>query len=199
MTVVGTKAQMVRFSFPVLFEPKASELSPDQKKFSVQILIPKSSTAVVETVRAAIKQAIAYGIRKGKFNEAATKNPEFKMCLRDGDQAAEEDSEGKKDYLKGHWFFNASSGEQNPPAVVDRFCKPIINRDDFYPGCWGFADVTFGAFQHGKKGVAAWLNSVMKKEDGERLDGRVAPEDAYADLADKEAETGAEREDDALV
>jgi hypothetical protein len=184
--ILGTKATPVRFSFVQVWEPKAME-DNQPPKFSVQVIIPKSCTEMVEQVRAAITKATGLGIKKGLFNKAMTLNKDFRQPLRDGDQEAAEAEDGKRDYLKGCFFFNASAPMDRPPAVVDRFAKPIIRRDDFYSGCFGIIDVNFFPFKFGKGGVAAGLNSIMKREDGERLDGRIPPEEAFANVADDEA------------
>lgn len=186
--ILGTKERLMRFSFCNVWEAKS--VLGSEPKFSVQVMIPKGDTKTVEQVKSAIKDAIKTGVSKGMFNEAITKNPAFRTCLRDGDvEAAEADN---KAYLKGHFFFNASCAENNPPQVVDRFAKPIMNRNEFYSGCYGCVDVNFFPFKFGKGGVAAGLNSIMKREDGEHFDGRVDAETAFAKVTDNDEEAGAE-------
>ncbi len=185
--ILGTKATPVRFSFVQVWEPKAVE-DNQPPKFSVQVIIPKSCTDMVEQVKAAIVKATNAGVQKGLFNKITTQNKDFRQPLRDGDQEAAEAEDGKRDYLKGAFFFNASAPMDRPPAIVDRFARPIIRRDDFYSGCYGIIDVNFYPFKFGKGGVAAGLNSIMKREDGERLDGRIPPEEAFASVIDSEAD-----------
>ena len=188
--ILGTKEQLVRFSFCKVFE--AASVLGSEPKFSTQVMIPKTYTKQVEAIKKAIKDAIALGVSKGMFTKAITSNPAFRTALRDGDQEAAEHADGSKDYLKGHYFFNASCKEDSPPAVVDRFAKPIMNRNEFYSGCYGCIDVNFYPFKFGKGGVAAGLNSVMKREDGEHLDGRVDAETAFAQVVDDESESASD-------
>ena len=93
---------------------------------------------------------------------------------------------GPQDYLKGSMFFNASCSEDRPPAVVDRFGKPILRADEVYSGCYALVSVNFYPFKHGKGGIGAGLNHVMKRDEGERLDGRESADSAFKDLVDKE-------------
>lgn len=185
--IVGNKENPVRFSFVNVWETKSIQGSAP--KYSVQVVIPKTSTTVVESVQKAINAAIADGIKAGKFSKAVTDNPAFRRCLRDGDQEAKEKEDGSRDYLKGHFFFSAVAAEDRQPAIVDQKLQPIMRRDDFYSGCYGIADVNFYPFDHGKGGVAACLNSIMKRADGERLDGRMSPDQAFAKFADEDGES----------
>ena len=185
--IVGSKENPVRFSYVQVWEPRAME-EGQEPKYSVQVIIPKSNTALIDQIKKAIDAAKQRGIAKGLYNKAVTENVAFRTPLRDGDQEAAETDDGTRDYLKGTVFFNASSAQDRQPAIVDRFCKPIMRRDDFYSGCYGVADINFYPFKFGKGGVAAGLNSIMKRDDGERLDGRMAAEQAFAGEADVEGE-----------
>ena len=189
--IVGSKENPVRFSFVQVWEPKAKDANSDPK-YSVQVCIPKTNTALVTAVKAAIEKAKQDGIGKGLFNKAQAENTAFRMPLRDGDQEAAEKDDGSRDYLKGCVFFNASSVADRQPGVVDRFAKPIMRQDDFYSGCYGIADINFYPYKFGKGGVAAGLNSVMKREDGERLDGRQSAEQAFAAFVEEEGAEGGE-------
>ena len=188
---VGTKDRPVRFSFVQVWEPKAMD-EGSAPKYGIQVIIPKSDTQTIAAVEKAIAAAKSDGIKKGMWTEAATKNPAFKGCLRDGDQEAAERGDGSRDYLKGCMFFNANAAADRQPAVVDRFLKPIMRRDDFYSGCYGIAEVNFYPFKFGKGGIGAGLNSIMKREDGERLDGRMSPDQAFAADADEEGTEASE-------
>lgn len=181
---VGNKENLVRFSFVSVFEPKSVDGS--EPKYSVQVLIPKKHDSIIKAVEQAIADAVKIGVEKKLFGPKASAHDQFRWCLRDGDKEAEASDDGSKDYLKGHVFFNASCQEKNPPTVVDRYLKPIFNREEFYSGCWGVINCNFFPFKHGKGGVACGLNSIMKREEGERLDNRVTAEQAFADLVDKD-------------
>lgn len=184
--ILGTKDRLMRFSFANVFEAKP--VLGSEPKYSIQVMIPKTDTKTVEQIKAAIKSAMDLGISKSFFTAGSTKARDFKACLRDGDAEAEAEEGDSKAYLKGHYFFNASCNENNPPAVVDRFAKPIMSQSDFYSGCYGCIDVNFFPYKFGKGGIGAGLNSVMKREDGERLDGRLDAETAFAQVVDDEAD-----------
>ena len=100
----------------------------------------------------------------------------FKTPLRDGDEEKEDDAA-----YRGMMFFNASSLRK--PAIVDANLDPIMDKDEFYSGCWGRASVNFYFFDvSGNKGVAAGLNNLQKLEDDERLGGSSSsPEDDFGD------------------
>ena len=182
--IVGNLDNLVRFSFVQVWEPKAMEEGGDPK-YSVQVIIPKTATTVIEAVKASIEKAKQVGITKGLYNKATTDNAAFRTPLRDGDQEAAEKDDGSRDYLKGCIFFNASSSADRQPAIVDRRNAPVMRRDDFYAGCYGIADINFYPFKYGKGGVAAGLNSIMKREDGERLDGRMTTDQAFGQFVDE--------------
>lgn len=185
--VVGSKEKPARLSFVHLMEPTPS-MSGDRNIYSVQVVVPKDDKAGIAAIKAEIDKAITDGIGKKMFNKATSLNPEFRRCFRDGDQKAAEVDDGSQDYLKNCMFFNASCSETRPPAVVNRFGKPIVRADEVYSGCYGLVSVNFYPFKHGKGGIAAGLNHVMVREDGERLDGRETADKAFAGLADSEEE-----------
>ena len=184
MAVIGTKEHPVRFSYVSVWEPRA--MNPgDAPKYGVQVLIPKEYKDVVENVNKLIQNAIKAGISKGTIKEAMVSQSSFKKCLRDGDEEAAM-ADGGKDYLKGHWFFNANAAADRQPEVVDKHAKPILRKDDFYSGCYGVVDIGFFTYKNHGMGVAAGLNSIMKREDGDRLAGVRPSSDAFASVADEE-------------
>lgn len=163
----------VRFSYAHVFEPKAME-EGGKAKYSVCLLIPKTDTKTVAKVKAAIKAAFEDG--KAKFGGKLPKS--WKNPLRDGDEEREDSPE-----YEGMYFINANS--TNKPYVVDEALEPIMEREDFYSGCWGNGSVNFYAFSvSGNKGVACGLNGVRKTQDDERLSGGGAS--AESDFADFE-------------
>jgi len=83
--------------------------------------------------------------------------------LRDGDDKDDE-------VYEGHMYVNAKSVTK--PSVVDADCQAILDKEEFYSGCYGRASITFYAYNtSGNKGVACGLNHVQKLEEGERLGG----------------------------
>lgn len=164
----------VRFSYANVWEPKAIDEGQDPK-YSVSILVPKSDKATIKKIEAAIEAAIETGKSKladksGKVNKATLKTP-----LRDGDEERPDD-----EAYAGMMFFNASS--KNKPGIVDAQTNPILDKAEFYSGCYGRASVNFYAFNtSGNKGIAAGLGNLQKLADGERLGGASSPEEDFGD------------------
>ena len=63
-------------------------------------------------------------------------------------------------------FVNANS--DNRPGIVDINLNPIIEREDFYSGCYGRASINFYV-----------LNNLQKLADGERLSGGSSAEEDF--------------------
>lgn len=160
---------LVRFSYAHVFEPKAIQQNQDPK-YSVSLIIPKSDKDTVAKIKAAIEAAKVEGTAKfgGKIP------PTLKLPLRDGDEERPDDEAYRNAY-----FVNANAGANNRPQVVDRDLNPILDKEEFYSGCYGRASINFYAFNtNGNKGVACGLNNVQKLKDGDKLgSGSTAAED----------------------
>ena len=156
----------VRFSFVHVFEP--AETLNGSLKYSASILIPKSDKDTVARFNKAFeetKQANA-----AFFGGSIPKV--LKGGLRDGDTE-------KDDPIYAGHYFNANSNEK--PGVVDQDVNPIIDKDEFYSGCYGRASITMYPYDaSGSKGIAFGLNNVQKLEDGEKFGGATS---AAADFA----------------
>jgi hypothetical protein len=60
---------------------------------------------------------------------------------------------------------------------------PITDEDEFYSGCYGYASVSFFAYDNGvSKGVTCGLNALLKSRDGERFGGGSSAEADFADI-----------------
>lgn len=181
-----------RFSFVNVFEPKA-DLS-GRMKYSAQLIIPKEGQIlgqdaknVVDKIHQAVMDAADKAVAKGKLTKQQITSSKFKKPLRDGDEAYEDNPE-QNGAVKDCWYLNASN--TTPPGVVDRQAKPIMDKEEFYSGCYGYADIQFFGFnQAGNIGVGVSLQNVMKKKDGDRLDGRQSAEDAFANVKDSDDDT----------
>jgi hypothetical protein len=171
MAAKSTKTKFVtgkvRFSFVHVFEP--AETLNGSLKYSASILIPKSDKDTVARFNKAFeetKQANA-----AFFGGSIPKV--LKGGLRDGD------TEKDDPIYAGHYFFNANSNEK--PGIVDQDVNPIIDKDEFYSGCYGRASITMYPYDaSGSKGIAFGLNNVQKLEDGEKFGGATS---AAADFA----------------
>lgn len=161
----------VRFSYCKVWEPSGpTDLDPG--KYSVSILIPKTDTKTLAAIQRAIEEAKAEGAVKfqGKTNG-------LRMPLRDGDVERPDD-----DAYKGMYFMNAKSKTQ--PGIVGPNKLPIIDQTEFYSGCWGYAAVSFYAYNsNGSKGIAVGLQHLMKTRDDESFQGGMSIDEAFADVA----------------
>lgn len=185
ITKVKTKNK-VRFSFCNVFTPKAMPgEDPETAKYSVQILIPKSDTVVVEQFNKAIEAAKQLGVTSkwgGKLPGG------LKAGLRDGDAEFPNDPN-----YKNMWFINANNKQR--PGIVsemrDEFGKRLVIGDpvDFYSGCWGWVSVNFFPFKNKSNGVACSLNNIMKAESAPlgqisgRLGGGASADEDFDEFA----------------
>lgn len=167
---------LVRFSYAYVFEPRASEEN-STPKYSVSLIIPKSDVKTVNAIKAAVAAATEEG-KHSKFGGKIPAGPTFKLPLRDGDV----EREGDPAYANSY-FLNSSS--KNQPQLVDKNLKPIMDRNEFYSGCYGRASLNFYPFNtNGNKGIAAGLNNLQKMKDGDPLGGFSRAEDDFEVMAE---------------
>lgn len=174
--VITTK---VRFSYAHVFEPYG--MDGQEKKYSVSLVIPKSDKALVDKIKKAIKAATDIG-KDSKFGGKIPAN--LKTPLRDGDEERDDD-----EVYKGAYFINATS--KSKPGIVDKDLNPIMDKEDFYSGCYGRASLNFYPFNtSGSKGIACGLNNLQKLADGDVLSGRSRAEDDFKDEEDDDEDFG---------
>lgn len=160
----------VRFCYANVFEPTAMN-DGDTPKYNVCILIPKSDTKTIDKIKKAIEAAKQAG--KAKLADKSGKIPSIiKLPLRDGDEERSDD-----EAFEGMYFINANSTRR--PSLVDKELNPIMDKEEFYSGCYGRASINFYAFNVQSKGIAAGLNNLQKLEDGERLAGGSSAEEDF--------------------
>lgn len=160
----------VRFCYANVFEP-VSMKDGDTPKYIISILIPKSDKKTLDKIKKAIEAAKQAG--KAKIADKNGKIPStLKIPLRDGDEERSDDPAYADCY-----FVNASSTRK--PSIVDANLDQIINKEEFYSGCYGRASINFYAFNVQSKGIAAGLNNLQKLEDGECLEGGSSAEDDF--------------------
>ena len=164
----------VRFCYAHVFEPSVMEGSTTEK-YSVSIVIDKDDKYTLGEIDRAVKNALRLGEGKLKGKTGKIYESAIKMPLRNGDEQRPDD-----DAYAGKMFVTANS--TNRPGVVDANLNKIIDKDEFYSGCYGRASLTFYAYDfQGTKGIAVGLNNVQKLEDGERLSGGSSPESDFGD------------------
>ena len=161
-----------RWSYANVWEAKS--INGGTPKFSVSLIIPKTDTATVQKIKAAIQAAYEEGTAKLKGNGksvpalSAIKNP-----LRDGDIERPDD-----EAYAGCYFVNANS--TTAPGIVDADRNPILTRSEVYSGVYGRASINFYAFNsNGNRGIACGLNNLQKIRDGEPLGGKSSAESDF--------------------
>ena len=162
-----------RWSYANVWDAKS--INGGAPKYSVSLIIPKSDTATLEKIKAAIQAAYEEGESKlkgnGKFVPAldAIKTP-----LRDGDK----ERPGDEAYANSY-FINANSS--TAPGIVDADRQPILERSEVYSGVYGRASISLYAFNsNGNRGIACGLNNLQKIRDGEPLGGKASAESDFA-------------------
>ena len=162
-----------RWSYANVWEAKS--INGGAPKFSVSLIVPKSDTATVTKIHAAIEAAYKEGESKLKGNgRTVPALSVIKTPLRDGDIERPDDPAYANAY-----FINANSA--TAPGIVDAACNPIMNRSEVYSGVYGRASISFYAFNaNGNKGIACGLNNLQKISDGEPLGGKASAESDFA-------------------
>lgn len=164
----------VRFSYVNIFKSRSFQAGQDAK-FSICLLIPKENKAMVKKIREAIDDAVEEGIAS-KWGGKRPKN--LRLPLRDGD---EERAEEAPEY-EGMFFMNANSTTK--PGIIDKDRNDILDPDEVYSGCWGWASVNFFPYDsNGNRGIGCGLNNIMKTKEGQRLGAeRASAEDDFQNV-----------------
>lgn len=167
-----------RWSYANVWEPKS--INGGTPKYSVSLIIPKSDTATIKKIEAAIEAAYKEGEAKLKGNgRSVSALSVLKTPLRDGDAERPDDEAYANAY-----FVNANSA--TAPGIVDADRQEIIDRSEVYSGVYGRASINFYAFNsNGNKGIACGLNNLQKIRDGEPLGGKSRAEDDFAGEEDE--------------
>jgi hypothetical protein len=163
-----------RFSFLHCWEPDS--VNGSEPKYSVSAIIPKSDTATVNAIKAAIEVAKKESVSKwgGKIP------PNLKLPLRDGDIDRPDD-----EAYAGCYFLNANS--RQAPQVVDSRVESILDQNEVFSGCYGKISVTFYGYNtNGNRGIAAGLGNIQKLRDGESLGGRAKASEEFDSVQDED-------------
>ena len=165
---------IVRLSYANIWQAKS--INGGAPKFSTSVLIPKSDTATVQKIKAAIQAAYDEGESKLKGNGKSVPTlATLKTPLRDGDVERPDD-----EAYAGHWFINANSN--TAPGVVDINRQPIMDTSEIYSGVYARVSLSLYAFNsNGNRGIACGLQNIQKIRDGESLGGKANAEDDFND------------------
>ena len=167
----------VRFSYLNVFTPKAPQ-GGGEPKFSVTLLIPKSDTATMQKIQAAMAAARESFCAKNGTNALPAK-PAHTIHDGDGQRASGEDFPPE---CKGCYVITVNSKADRKPGVFDAFGNDITDPAEIKSGDYGRAHINFYGYNTaGKKGISAGLLAVKKLADGEPLGGAVASASAFDD------------------
>ncbi len=161
-----------RWSYANVWDPKS--INGGAPKYSVSLIIPKSDTATINKINAAIQAAYEEGQSKLKgSSKSVPALSTLKTPLRDGDAERPDDP-----MYANAYFINANSS--TAPGIVDADRQQIIDRSEVYSGVYGRASINLYAFNsNGNKGIACGLNNLQKIRDGEPLGGKSRAEDDF--------------------
>jgi len=161
-----------RWSYANVWQPKS--INGGAEKYSVSLIIPKSDTATINKIKAAIQAAYEEGESKLKGNgKSVPPLAAIKTPLRDGDVERPDDP-----VYAGCYFINANSA--TAPGIVDADRQQILDRSEVYSGVYGRASINLYAFNsNGNKGIACGLNNLQKIRDGEPLGAKSRAEDDF--------------------
>lgn len=201
----------------MLLDPRRENEVKDYK-FSVNIILPKDAKVpgtnelVSDRLETAVFAAIDYAASDRSKTQLPTKYvPTMKRLwkdsgamlsetrnilrtvVRDGDN--DDRAEGK-DYLKGAYNFTADQRAlrgnklSGVPVYAPGAGKPVeLDPNDVHSGDYGFVCITPYVYEYQKSyGIKFFLESVLKTEDGDRLDGTVTAEAAFGDVLEAYAE-----------
>lgn len=165
----------VRFSYVSIFEPKPQG-DGGELKYSITLLIPKSDTATLNKIKAAMAEAREAFCKK---NGASALPIKPITPLHDGDGVKPSTGEPYGEECKGCYVMSLSSKQK--PVIVDAFRNEITDPNEVYSGCYGRAAVNFFGYSNKKKGIGAGLQSIQKLHDGEPLGGARGSADDFDD------------------
>ncbi len=159
----------VRLSFVNVFEK--AQFNNNEPQYSLRALIPKENKALVEKIQADINRAKEEG--KSKL-WGGTMPEDLSVTIHDGDKSGRPEEEG-------HWCLNSNNKNRQPGVIVGED-RHKGSPEELKSGDYGFINVTFKAYDYGKKGIGTYLNSVWKTKDGESLAGASTPEEDFKDI-----------------
>lgn len=170
----------VRFMYNFVFEPRMNKMNGKEEYF-VRVLVPKDNIEAIKAIKDAIHDVATD--KWGAKADAMLKT--MRVPLMDGDV-----NKAGDEVYKGMYYFNAKTTTK--PSVVDLTCNPIMNKEDFYSGCWGAFNGQVWAYDNAYgKGISISLGNLMKMEDDEHIGGSgISAREAFAAFVPKQADNG---------
>jgi hypothetical protein len=194
LTMIVTKSP-VQISFVNLFEAKKKKIKgagnmlveTGDPVYTVELRIPKSDTATVAQITAAIDAAkeearIARWSGKIPYIEARVSG------LRDGDV----EKAGKPEYA-GMYFISCSN--KNRPGLLSYECDafgkrvPITDPVDLFSGQWAYVNISFYGYNNVGQGITTTIHNLLKFKGAPtgfsdaKLSGGPSAEEAFKDFA----------------
>lgn len=190
----------------------------DDYKFSVNVILPKDAKVpgtnelVIDRLEKSVMDAIDYAASDRSKTKLPTKyvptlkklwkdsgamltetQNVLKTVVRDGDTDARAED---KPYLHRAYNFTADQRayRRNQLAPIPVYAPGVgrlveLDPNEVHSGDYGFVSVTPYVYRFGKAyGIKFFLESVLKTEDGERLDGTVSAESAFRGVLEAYAE-----------
>lgn len=168
-----------RVSFAHVWEPQESQSG--QKTYRLTMLFPKSEGNLDE-IRTLVRDAALEKWPDPNKRPKGLINP-----VKDGDTDTMQDGTlrcEKYPEMKGCWIVNAMSLRK--PQIVDHNVEDILDREQFYSGCYARASINAFCYfpdktnPSKKYGVGIGLNNVQKLADGDRLAGGTNAKEDFA-------------------
>ena len=154
-----------RWSYANVWEAKS--INGGTPKFSVSLIIPKSDTATIAKIRAAIEAAYKEGEAKLKGNgRSVPALSVLKTPLRDGDTERPDDEAYANAY-----FVNANCA--TAPGTVDADCLPTLHPSEVYIGVVRRA--SHGSTSTRARAITHWVSAVTVKSSDSHFNWETRP------------------------
>lgn len=184
-----TRTPLGRFAFTEgLFKIQTNDQG--RKSWNVTILFPKGADiSVLE--KAALDAAVEeWGDKAGQMiKDGIIKSP---FLDGDGKQGKSKKTGAPHAGFPGNRFIRCTSGEEYRPKVVDRNVQPVLTREGFPSGSYGYAIVNAFTWENREngKGITFGISAVQvsKVATGDDVlggGGGVDPEDVFEKLPDE--------------
>jgi hypothetical protein len=162
-----------RVSFPQVFTAKPNQRG--ELKYSIAMLFSKDTD--LSAMRALAKEVARAAKEKYPVGFPKTLRSPF----RDGDTKSYEG-------YAGHFFVAASNKMR--PDIISHDRQPIINAEEFYPGCYARASLHCLYYNiKGNAGIAFSLRNLQKLGEGANLAGKAQAKKEFGDEAEYSEET----------
>ena len=155
-----------RILHPNLLEAKAN--SSGRMLFGTQFAWHQSENqAELAKINAFVAQA------KAKYH-ALIPDVYFSYPIKHFNTYVKTNGQPNAEYLRDHYWLNASSGADRQPMIVNAQLKPVVDRAEVYSGRNAVIRITFwnnigGKDGTGKKGISVNVKAVMLQSGGEEV------------------------------